>query len=56
VKGESQTIFDEISSSDATDEVKNQAERLKNNIDNYIKEIEAMKEEIYKHVPEDDNN
>lgn len=56
VKGESQTIFDEISSSDATDEVKNQAEILKNNIDNYIKEIEAMKEEIYKHVPEDDNN
>ena len=56
VKSEAQTTFDEILSSDATDEEKNQAERLKSNIDNYIKEIEAMKEDIYKKVPEDENN
>mgnify|MGYP002861422858 CR=1 FL=1 len=56
VKSKTQTIFDEISSSDVTDEVKNQAERLKSNIDNYIKEIEEMKEEIYKNVQKNDNN
>lgn len=55
IRDEAKTNFDEISGSNTTAEEKQQAETLKNNIDNYVKEIEAMKEEIYKNVPEDEN-
>ena len=48
-------IFDEISKSSASSDIKTEAENLKNNINNYVEEIKAMKDEIYATIPEDDN-
>ena len=56
IKNESTTIFNEINMSNASVEEKQRAENIKNNIESYVKSIEDMKHEIYKNVPEQQNN
>jgi hypothetical protein len=56
IKNESTTIFNEINMSNTSVEEKQRAENIKNNIESYVKSIEGMKHEIYKNVPEQQNN
>lgn len=49
---EATELSNQISASNASEEIKTQAENLKNSINNYVEEIKAMKDEIYATAPD----